>query len=74
MGRLEKGGVLASIDVRTTFIEDIKSTQFKDENLNELKKKIVIGEEKETTIMRKVCSILNERFVFLQLMTWFKNI
>lgn len=66
--------MLASIDVRTTFIEDIKATQFKDENLNELKKKIVIGEEKETTILRKVCSILNERFVFLQLMTWFKNI
>ena len=40
---LEKGGVLASIEVRATFIEDIKAKQFEDENLNELKKKTVFG-------------------------------
>ena len=46
----EKGGVLDSIKVRATFIEEIKIKQFEDENLNELKKNIVIGKGKETTL------------------------
>ncbi|WMV59261.1 hypothetical protein MTR67_052646 [Solanum verrucosum] len=46
----EKGGVLASIEVRATFIEKNKTKQFEDENLNELKKKTLIGKAQETTL------------------------
>uniref|UniRef100_M1DHN9 Polyprotein n=1 Tax=Solanum tuberosum TaxID=4113 RepID=M1DHN9_SOLTU len=46
----ERGGLLASIEVRATFIEDIKTKQFEDENLNELKKKTVISKAHETTL------------------------
>ncbi|WMV42147.1 hypothetical protein MTR67_035532, partial [Solanum verrucosum] len=41
LGISKKGGVLASIEVRPTFIEEIKAKQFEDEKLNELRKKIV---------------------------------
>ncbi|WMV26826.1 hypothetical protein MTR67_020211 [Solanum verrucosum] len=43
-------GVLTSIETRVMFIEEIKANQFKDENLNELKKKNVIGKAQETTL------------------------
>ncbi|KAH0653103.1 hypothetical protein KY290_031391 [Solanum tuberosum] len=43
LGISERGGVLVSIEVRATFIEEIKAKQFEDENLNELKKKTTIG-------------------------------
>ncbi|WMV23973.1 hypothetical protein MTR67_017358 [Solanum verrucosum] len=43
LGISEKGGVLASIEVRAAFVEEIKDKQFEDENLNELRKKMVIG-------------------------------
>ncbi|WMV25134.1 hypothetical protein MTR67_018519 [Solanum verrucosum] len=46
----ERGGVLASIEVRATFIEEIKPKQFEDENLEELKKKTAIGKAQETTL------------------------
>jgi len=39
LGILEKGGLLAIIEVRPTFIEEIKAKQFEDESLNELRKK-----------------------------------
>lgn len=35
--------MLASIKVRLTFIEEIDAKQLEDENLNELRKKIVSG-------------------------------
>ena len=50
LGISERGGLLPSIEVRATFIEKIKAKQFKDENLNELKKKTVIGKAQETTL------------------------
>ncbi|KAH0765327.1 hypothetical protein KY285_001198 [Solanum tuberosum] len=50
LGISERGGVLARIEVRATFIEEIKSKQFEDENLNELKKKTAIGKAQETTL------------------------
>ncbi|WMV29503.1 hypothetical protein MTR67_022888 [Solanum verrucosum] len=50
LGISEKGGVLASIEVRATFIEEFKAKQFEDENLNELRKKTVIGKTQETTL------------------------
>ena len=43
LGILEKSGVLASIRVRAMFIEEIQAKKFVDENLNELKKKTMIG-------------------------------
>ncbi|WMV29229.1 hypothetical protein MTR67_022614 [Solanum verrucosum] len=50
LGISEKGGVLASIEVRATFIEEIKAKQFEDENLEELRKKTAIGKAQETTL------------------------
>ncbi|WMV19172.1 hypothetical protein MTR67_012557, partial [Solanum verrucosum] len=50
LGISEKGGVLASIEVRDTFIEEIKAKQFENGNLNELKKKTAIGKAQETTL------------------------
>ncbi|WMV25129.1 hypothetical protein MTR67_018514, partial [Solanum verrucosum] len=40
---LETSAVLASIEVRATFIEETKAKQFEEENLEELRKKTAIG-------------------------------
>ncbi|KAH0725005.1 hypothetical protein KY284_000870 [Solanum tuberosum] len=40
LGISETGGVLAIIVVRATFIDEIKTKQFEDENLEELRKKL----------------------------------
>jgi len=50
LGISEKGGLLASIEVRATFIEEIKDKQFEDENLNELKKMTAMGKAQKTTL------------------------
>ncbi|WMV09643.1 hypothetical protein MTR67_003028 [Solanum verrucosum] len=39
-----------SIELRDTFIEEIKAKQFEDENLNELKMKTTIGKAQKTTL------------------------
>ncbi|WMV55148.1 hypothetical protein MTR67_048533 [Solanum verrucosum] len=49
LGISERGGELASIEIRVTFIEEIKVKQFEDENLEKLRKKIVNGKAQETT-------------------------
>ncbi|WMV18546.1 hypothetical protein MTR67_011931 [Solanum verrucosum] len=49
-GISKRGGVMGSIEVRATFIQDIKAKQFEDENLEELKKKIALGKVQETTL------------------------
>ncbi|KAH0683009.1 hypothetical protein KY290_021590 [Solanum tuberosum] len=49
LGISEKGRVLASIEVRATFIEEIKAKQFEDDILNELRKKTVSSKAQETT-------------------------
>ncbi|WMV34016.1 hypothetical protein MTR67_027401 [Solanum verrucosum] len=51
LGISERGGVLASIEVKATFIEEIKAKQFEDENLDELRKKTVNGKAQETTLV-----------------------
>ncbi|WMV50668.1 hypothetical protein MTR67_044053 [Solanum verrucosum] len=51
-GILEKDGVLANIEVRPTFIEDIKAKQFEDESLNELRKKTVSGKAQNVVLNR----------------------
>ncbi|WMV29222.1 hypothetical protein MTR67_022607 [Solanum verrucosum] len=50
LGISERGVVLASIEVRDTFIEEINAKQFKDENLEELRKKTVMGKAQEATL------------------------
>ncbi|WMV29232.1 hypothetical protein MTR67_022617 [Solanum verrucosum] len=40
LGISEKCGVLASIEIRPTFIKEIKAKQFEDESLNELRKSV----------------------------------
>ncbi|WMV33598.1 hypothetical protein MTR67_026983, partial [Solanum verrucosum] len=50
LGISERGGVLANIEVRATFIEEINAKQFDDENLEELRKKTVINKAQETTL------------------------
>ncbi|KAH0730183.1 hypothetical protein KY289_001371 [Solanum tuberosum] len=50
LGISERGGVLASIEVRATFNEEIKAKQFENENLEELRKKIAIGKAQGTTL------------------------
>ncbi|KAH0773664.1 hypothetical protein KY290_010801 [Solanum tuberosum] len=42
LGISERGGVLTSIEVRATFIDEIKAKQFEDEKLEELRDKIAI--------------------------------
>ncbi|WMV51399.1 hypothetical protein MTR67_044784 [Solanum verrucosum] len=54
LGISEKGRVLASIEVRPTFIEEIKAKQFEYENLNELRKKTVSGKAQDTTLDRGI--------------------
>ncbi|WMV55632.1 hypothetical protein MTR67_049017, partial [Solanum verrucosum] len=50
LGFSEKGRVLASIEIRATFLEEIKAKQFKDENLNELRKKTICGKAQDMVL------------------------
>ncbi|KAH0652758.1 hypothetical protein KY289_030436 [Solanum tuberosum] len=50
LGISERGGVLVSIEVKATFIEEIKAKQFEDENLNEIKEKMSNGKSQKTTL------------------------
>lgn len=45
-----KGGGLASIEVRATFIEEIRNKQFKDKIFNDLKKHTFIVKEQGKTL------------------------
>ena len=49
-GICERGGVLVSIEVKVTFIEEIKAKQFKNEYCKELKEKMVNCNTQETTL------------------------
>ncbi|WMV25987.1 hypothetical protein MTR67_019372 [Solanum verrucosum] len=57
LGISEKGGVLAIIEIRPTFIEEIKAKQFEDESLNELRKKTVSS--KAQVVVLDVGDVLN---------------
>ncbi|XP_049348180.1 uncharacterized protein LOC125812746 [Solanum verrucosum] len=50
LGISERCRVLASIEVKATFIEEIKDKQFDDENLNELKEWMANGKAQEATL------------------------
>lgn len=54
LGILEKGGVLASIKVRPTFIKEIKAKHFENEDLNELKNKTKSGKAQEVALLMSV--------------------
>ncbi|WMV41811.1 hypothetical protein MTR67_035196 [Solanum verrucosum] len=43
----DRGGVLASIEIRPIFIEEIKTKKFEDESLNELRKKTLSGKAQD---------------------------
>ncbi|WMV37356.1 hypothetical protein MTR67_030741 [Solanum verrucosum] len=47
---VKKCGVLANIEVRPTFIEEIKAKQFEDESLNELRRKTVSGKAQDVAL------------------------
>ncbi|WMV49421.1 hypothetical protein MTR67_042806 [Solanum verrucosum] len=57
LGISEKDEVLANIEVRPTFIEEIKDKQFEYESLNELRKKTVSGKAQDTTL--DACGVLS---------------
>ena len=59
LGISEKGGVLASIEAKSMFMEDINNKQFKDWNLEEHKKKIATGKSQETAL--DVDGVLNHK-------------
>ncbi|WMV50347.1 hypothetical protein MTR67_043732 [Solanum verrucosum] len=50
LGKQRLKWVLASIEVRATFIDEIKAKQIEDENLEELRKKTAIGKAQKTTL------------------------
>lgn len=49
-GILERGGLLDSIEVRDTFMEESKAKKFEDENLEDLRRKTTIGKAQETIL------------------------
>ena len=46
----EKGGLLACVEARSSFLDKIKGKQFKDEKLIRIRDKVLRGEAKEVTI------------------------
>ncbi|WMV50467.1 hypothetical protein MTR67_043852, partial [Solanum verrucosum] len=56
LGISERDWVLTSIEFRATFIEEIKAKQFEDENLNELRKKTVIGKAQDIILDAGGCA------------------
>jgi len=69
LGIFEKGGVLANNEVNLTFMEKIKAKQFEDGDLNKLRNKVVYGRPKMSLSIREVYLVLEEGFVFLELVT-----
>lgn len=51
----KRGGVLASIEVRSIFLNLIKARQFEGEKLNKLQNKIVCGKTSDATLDRYRC-------------------
>ena len=50
LGISKRGGVLASIEVKSLFMEDIKAKQFEDGNIEDHRTNIAIGKSQETTL------------------------
>ena len=46
----EKGGFLAGVEARSSFLDNIKGKQFTDEKLNQIRDKVLLGEAKEAKI------------------------
>ena len=49
----EKGGFLACVEARFSFLDKIKGKQFTDEKLNRIRDKVLRGEAKEAKIDEK---------------------
>lgn len=52
----DKGRVLARVEVKSNFVEQVKAKKFKDKRLNALQNKVVNGEVKDATL--DVCEVL----------------
>ncbi|XP_069145651.1 uncharacterized protein [Solanum lycopersicum] len=50
---LEKGGFLACVEARSSFLDKIKAKQFNDEKLNRIRDMLLRGEAKEAVIDKK---------------------
>ncbi|XP_055830927.1 uncharacterized protein LOC129899957 [Solanum dulcamara] len=50
LGISEKGGIMAGVDLRPTFIEEIKINQFEDVYLNEIRGKVLIAKAPNSTL------------------------
>ena len=50
---LEKGGFLACVEARSSFLDKIKGKQFTDEKLSQIRDMVLRGEAKEAIMTRK---------------------
>ena len=50
----EKGGLLACVEARSSFLDMIEGKQFTDEKLIRIRDKVLRGESKKQKSMRKV--------------------
>lgn len=64
LGFSEKWGVLASTEVRDTFMEQIKAKQIEDEDLEEFIR-LCLVRHKRPLLMQMLYSILKGGYVFL---------
>ena len=57
----EKGGFLACVEARSSFLDKIKGKQLSDEKLNRIRDKILRGEDKEAKIVEEGVLRIKER-------------
>ena len=58
---LEKGGFLACVEARSSFLDKIKGKQFSDEKLSQIRDMVLLGEAKEVIIDEESILIIKER-------------
>ncbi|XP_055836406.1 uncharacterized protein LOC129905043 [Solanum dulcamara] len=66
LGISEKGGVMANIDLRSIFIEEIKAKQFEDVNLNEIRENVLMGKAQDSSLDAGGVLNFRERICVLQ--------
>ena len=64
----EKGGLLASVELRSFFLDKIKGKQFDDEKLSRIQDKVLRGEAKEAQIDEEDVLRIKEGYVYPALM------
>ena len=58
---LEKGGFLASVEAKSSFLDQIKGNQFADENVSRIRDMVLRGEAKEAVIDEEGVLRIKER-------------